>query len=101
MAESEKIPVAVYQVDLTKSDVEEFTAVVDIIIKKAATKGKKFNKEKISAKKFPGFKLSVFSAVTKHPPKWRLFLSAVVDKQSKLLKAENKTHSFICFIEYE
>ncbi|HSZ35329.1 MAG TPA: DUF6119 family protein [Puia sp.] len=101
MAAKEKIPVMVYQLNLSRFPEEyTFPDVVEEIIKKANKKGDGLTREKLRKKPYQGFEVSIFSSVKRSPPKWSDFIRGSLDPASLLTKCKNTTHSFVCFIGF-
>lgn len=101
MSDSEKIPAAVYRIDRSQLDEEDFTESVDKIIKAINKDGERYKEEKITGSVPKGFEVRIFSAFRIYAPKWRTFLLPMLDASTPLAECENLTNSFICFIGYE
>jgi len=101
MSESEKIPAAVYRIDRTQVNEEDFTASVDKMIKVINKDGERYKEEKITGNVPKEFEVRIFSSFRIYAPKWRTFLLPMLDVNTPLAECENLTNSFICFIAYE
>lgn len=103
MPENEKIPVTVYQIDLSQFEEEQFEEIVEIIIKRAnkdLSDTESYTPEKIQISNHPNFQVRLFSSLRLSVPRWRKFLLPILDDSSRLKNCNNRTYSFICFINY-
>lgn len=97
---NEKMPVAVYQIDLSQFEGTDFGGVVDLIVGKAKSDGSNIDYEPIVEKLDTNFFIRIVSGIRSGPPRWRSYLGPVVEKQSPLHSYINNAYLFIAFIGY-
>ena len=102
MAESEKMPVTVYQVDQFLFPEQELESIAHYIIGKAnKDQLTKYTEEKTSNNIPEAYKVKLYSSCKQYRPKWRSFLGGLLAKDSKLKECMNRMYSFVCFIQYD
>jgi uncharacterized protein (TIGR04141 family) len=99
VAEKEKIPVAIYQLDCTLYEGSTFADIVEDVVKNINRKQIEqiWAPEPVNTTEYPG-EVKLYSSKTKFPPGWRKFLKPALAKESTLVNCMNTTHGFLCFI---
>src|SRR5688572_22961443 len=101
MVVNKKMPVSVYQIDLSQFGNEDFSDITDRIIRSANLQDVKYTEENVVGLISSDFEIRIFSASKRFQPRWAKFLSSVLDNNSKLNYYINQTNAFICFIGFE
>lgn len=97
----EKIPITVYQIDTSLFKFTDSDFITKAIIQKATESGFTFQADSLAIKKIRGFSFKVYYYRKAKPPQWKGFLSRILTEDAVLSNARNKSHSFLCFIEYQ
>jgi uncharacterized protein (TIGR04141 family) len=100
LAEKEKIPVSIYQLNLSAFDNQDFPEIVADMIRKAAKEGYVFKEEKLRQARHGNYQIRIYSSFNRSPPKWKNFLAPMLHAGSRLHKSRNHVYSFICFVGY-
>ena len=101
MPDHEKMPVTVYQIDLFPFGDDEPAVIIDRIVKRMNKDGGGYMEQQVSGIIPKEFDVRMYASFKIFPPRWRAFLSPVIDRQSSLADCENLSNSFVCFIVYE
>ncbi len=100
MKEKKEIQIGVYRIDKNLFNNKTEGEIVDLIIEsynKKVSEDKKFHVQKTN-QKFTNFEVKIFFSKKTQPPKWRSFLSNILEDSSPLLKGFNTDVSYIAFI---
>lgn len=98
MADNEKIPVSVYQLDLNRFDEDDFEQIIEKIVKEVKKDGINLIRENLTDQGFSPFQISVYSIFNNYHPRWLGFLEPILDKGSRLINCQNSVYSYISFI---
>jgi uncharacterized protein (TIGR04141 family) len=106
MADSEKMPIAIYRLDPPEKyeglDFQELTeGVIGELNKKKKKKADGLWTLQSTSVIPREFEMQVYSSFRRTPPKWTSFLEPALAQNSTLLSCINTTYSFIAFISYE
>jgi len=101
MPTNEKMPVAVYQIDLSQFEDTDFGGVVDLIVGKAKSDDHNIDYEPIVDGLNKEFFIRIVSGLRSGPPRWRSYLGQVVEENSALHSYINNAYLFIAFIGYK
>lgn len=98
MADSDRIPVSVFQMDLNLFGEDSFGDIVKSVVKDLNKNGANLVKETLNDEDFGPHQVEVYSIFKKYPPRWRGFLEPILNNHSQLSTCENITYSYVCFI---
>lgn len=98
MAEKEKIPVAIYQLDCTLYDGSPFSDIVAEVVRKinSSQPDRTWEAQPIDAE-YQG-RVMIYSSRNRFPPGWRRFLRPALGQEATLRTSINVTHEYLCFI---
>lgn len=91
---SEKMQVAIFQLDTSIYSDMDFDDIVDDIVHSAP-----YKEQDLVNTVVDGFRIRVFYRRRSHPPAWRPFFSGIVAQGADLLRYEVINAAFMCFID--
>jgi uncharacterized protein (TIGR04141 family) len=91
---SEKMQVAIFQVDTSIYTDMSFDDIVDDIVHRAP-----YKEQDLVSPMVDGFRIRVFYRRKSHPPAWRPFFGGIVAQGEDLLRYEVINAAFMCFID--
>jgi len=101
MKEKSKIPVSIHLLNLSLFEATSFDEIIKELIGRINDKEEFLIDAKLDEGKIGNNLVKLYYSHVAYPPKWNGFFEPVLSKNSNLLKAENKSYSFVCFVSQD